>query len=290
MALTTTPNGIWMLQALLGVETMPVALRLKPFVPSVHASLTVDTNAGPRPLTQTAEYAGLVAAGVIDGRGEVDPAVRDWMTVLGRPERQIVLAIRRPAPSDERRQGAATPLVEERALVVCRHRRWLAMAARSGDEVVIDAVGESDRPEEQVSLMCQTLLPAFGEAEPAAIEGVNVPAELLLSTVANTSPLGREAISAALGRLGLSPSQVDVITAAARLEESAMAVVAIMDHGAKLYVHPRVLTVVDTEFGRVSITYTTGADRRQWMSVWPASIPALREDLAELLAAPRGAA
>ena len=290
MALTTTPNGIWVLQALLGVETMPVALRLKPFVPSVHSSLTVDTTAGLRPLTQTAEYASLIEAGVIDAQGDVDAAVRDWMTVLGRPERQIVLVIRRPAPSDEPRDGAATPLVEERTLVVCRHRRWLAMAARSGEEVVIDAVGESHRAEEQVSLMCQTLLPAFGEAEPAAIEGVNVPTELLLSTLGNTSPLGREATAAALGRLGLLPGQIDVITAAARLDESAMAVVAIIDHGAKQYVHPRVLTVVDTEFGRVSVSYTTGADRRQWVSIWPASIPALREDLTELLAAPRGAA
>jgi hypothetical protein len=47
---------------------------------------------------------------------------------------------------------------------------------------------------------------------------------------------------------------------------------------------------VDTEFGRVSVTYVSGADGRQWMSIFPTSIPALREDLTDLLAAPRGAA
>jgi hypothetical protein len=41
MALTTTVGGVWTLQALLGVETMPAVLRIKPYVPSVHDSLIV---------------------------------------------------------------------------------------------------------------------------------------------------------------------------------------------------------------------------------------------------------
>ena len=42
--LTTTPNGIWILQALLGVEKMPTALRLRPFIPSVDGDGTVATD------------------------------------------------------------------------------------------------------------------------------------------------------------------------------------------------------------------------------------------------------
>ena len=68
--LTTTPNGIWMLQALLGVEKMPTALRLRPFVPSVDGDGTVATELGDVPWSQTAEYASLAAAGVIDDRGQ----------------------------------------------------------------------------------------------------------------------------------------------------------------------------------------------------------------------------
>jgi EspG family len=290
MTLTTTPSGIWVLQALLGVETMPVALRLKPFIPSAHSSMMVDTTDGPRPVTQTAEYASLLAAGVIGANGTVDPMVRDWMTVLGRPERQAVLAIRRPAASPDPVEAQGNWQVEERALVVCRRQRWMAMAARCGDEVVVAPVGETDRAEEQVSLTCQTLLAAFGEAEPAVIEGVNLPTELLQSALKHTYQQGRDAMGAALARLGLMPDQIDVIAAAARMDESAMAVVAVIDHGVKQYVHPRVLTVVDTEFGRISVTYTTGADRRRWMSIWPTSAPALQDDLTELLTAARGAA
>ena len=290
MSLTTTPSGVWVLQALLGVETMPVALRLKPFVPSVHSSLIVQTTDGPRPVHETAEYASLLDAGAIGADGQVDEAIRDWMTVLGRPERQVVLVARRPAADAVAKPQVGEALVQERALVVCQHRRWLAMAARCGDEVVIGPVGESDHFDEQVSLICQTLLPAFGEAHPAAVEGVNVLSDVLQSAVNNTYQHGREAMSSALSRLGLMPDQVDLITAIARLDESAMAVVAIIDHGIKDFVHPRVLAVVDTEFGRVSVAYTAGADGRQWMSIFPASAPALREDLEDLLAAPRGAA
>src|SRR5258705_8296714 len=203
MALTTTVGGAWALQALLGVETMPAVLRVKPFVPSVHESLIVETTAGPLPLSETGEYLGLVAAGVIDSSGAVDDVVRDWMTVLGRPERQVVLAIRRPA-GDAGEPGAA-PIVHERVLLVCRHRRWMAMAARDGEEVIIDAVGEADSPEEQVQLMCQPLLTALGQAPPAEGEGVNIPAELLQSTLQHTAAHGRDALIAAVGPLGPVP-------------------------------------------------------------------------------------
>jgi EspG family len=285
MALTTTPGGVWVLQALLGVETMPPALRLKPYVPSAHESLMVQTTAGRLPLAQTAEYLSLAQAGVIDKRGRVDDVVRDWMKVLGRPERQVVLAIRRPGGS----AGDGSPAVEERVLVVCRHRRWLAMIARDGDEVVIDAVGEADSPHKQVELTCQTLMPAIGEAPAAEIEGVNVPAELMKSALEGALPYGRDAVVAALARLGLQPAQAQVVTAVTRLDESALAVVAVIDHGISLRVHPEVLTVADTEHGRISITTSVAADGKTWMSIWPSTIGALRDDLTSLLGVPRAA-
>jgi hypothetical protein len=288
MTLTTTVGGVWVLQALLGVESMPVALRLKPFVPSVHQDLVVDTTAGPLPIAQTAEYLSLVQAGVIDAKGAVDEPVRDWMTVLGRPERQAMLVIRRPSGGHV--PDGQTPTVCERVVVVCRYRRWLAMAARDGDEMVIDAVGESDDPVAQVDLMCQTLLPALGGAAPADIEGVNIPADLMQSTLEAAAPQGRDAVIAAVGRLGLQPAQAEALAAATRLDESAMAVVAVIDHGVGQHVHPRVLTVADTEAGRISITTTTSADGKKWMSIWPATTDAVRADLTDLLSVPRVAA
>src|SRR6516162_5315504 len=109
--LSTSVECVWVLQALLGVEQMPAALHLKPFIPSAHGDLIVETTEGRRPLASTAQYHSLVQAGVIDERGQVDGAVRDWMTVLGRPDREVVLVIRRP---DQPATAEAGPTVHER--------------------------------------------------------------------------------------------------------------------------------------------------------------------------------
>lgn len=288
MALTTTVGGVWVLQALLGVESMPVALRLKPFIPSVHHELIVDSTAGPVPIAETAEYLSLVQAGVISQTGAVDEPVRDWMTVLGRPDRQAVLAIRRPSVGAV--DNAEDLTVDERVVVVCRYRRWLAMAARDGDDMVIDAVGETDDTAAQVDLMCQTLIPALGVAEPADIDGVNIPTEVIQSALEAAAPHGRDAVIAAVSRLGLQPQQAEVLAAATRLDESAMAVAMVIDHGIAQHIHPRVVTVADTEFGRISVTTSMSADGKQWMSIWPTTHEALHEELAELLSVPRAAA
>jgi hypothetical protein len=283
--LTTSPAGIWVLQALLGVETMPAALRLRPYIPSIDSGPTVATMVGERPLTQTAEYASLTTAAVIDTDGRVDDAVRDWMAVVGRPEREVIVAIRRPAPEQA---GPETPgRVQERTMSICRRGRWLAMIARSDDEVMLAPVGETAIPDQQVELICDTVLHAFGEAEPADVDGVNVPTNELQSALAETRGDDRWAVGTALARVGLSPDQVAVLVAATRLDESALAVVALVDHGATRHVHPSVVTVVDTEHGRVSVTNATGPDGSSWTSVWPTSPGALRQDLAHLVSTPR---
>ena len=97
-----------MLQALLGVESMPTSLRLRPFIPSVDGDGTVATTHGDVPLSQTAEYASLVAAGVIGDDGRVDEAVRDWIAVIGRPQREVTVVIRRP-PRTAVNQRATAP-------------------------------------------------------------------------------------------------------------------------------------------------------------------------------------
>jgi hypothetical protein len=288
MALSTTVGGVWTLQALLGIETMPASLRLKPYVPSVHASLVVETTAGPQPLTHTAEYLSLVHAGVIDAAGIVDEAVRDWMAVIGRPDRQVVLAIRRPGGTAGRDPGAS-PTVAERVMVICQRRRWLAVIARDGNDMVIDAVGESDDPATQTDLMCHVLLSAMGDAEPADIDGVNLPYDRLISGLDGAGPIGRDAVTSVLSRLGLQPAQAEVLAAATRLDESAMAVAYVIDHGIGPVVHPRGLSVADTEHGRISITTTISTDGRKWVSIWPTGPAALREDLEVLLRTPRAA-
>jgi hypothetical protein len=281
--LTTSVDCVWALQALLGVEQMPTTLRCKPFIPSAHGDLIVETTQGRGPLSATAQYHSLVAAGVIDERGRVDSAVADWMTVLGRPDREVVLSIRRPGcPGD----ADAGPTVHERHMVVCRHGRFLAMAARDGDEMVIGGVGESDEPARQVELICQMLMPALGDHPAADMDGINVPHDMLLMAM-EAAGQDRDGMTEALRRIGLGPWEVELVDAATRLDASAMAVVAIVDHCPDIRPHPRVLTVADTEYGRIRFTTTAGADGKQWLSIFPGTPSALRQDLGDLLAAPQ---
>lgn len=283
--LTTTPNGIWILQALLGVEKMPTALRLRPFIPSVDGDGTVATVLGDVPWSQTAEYQTHVAAGVIDADGRVDDAVRDWLAVVGRPQREVLVVIRRPKPIDgpAADDEDAMPLIEERVMSICQRDRWLAMIARSGDEVVLAPVGEAARSDDQIDLICDTVMHAFSSGEAAAISGFNVPSATFESTLKENVPRGRPVLAAALARLGLSPDQVSVLSAACHLDESAMAVVSVIDHGIERHFHPDVISVIDSEFGRITISHTTGPDGTRWTSVWPTYADALRQDLAKLL-------
>ncbi|MFY9920847.1 MAG: ESX secretion-associated protein EspG [Mycobacterium sp.] len=285
--LTTTPSGIWLLQALLGIEKMPTALRLRPFVPSIDGGGTVATDVGEVPLRQTAEYASLAAAGVIDDHGRVDESVRDWMAVVGRPQREVMVVIRRPRPFDGRVPEGEDPpaLVEERTMSICQRERWLAMIARSDDQVVLAPLGEAGRTDAKVELICDTVLHAFSAGQPAAISGFNLPSAALEQALTGTLGKGQPVVASALTRLGLSPDQVAVLSAAARLDESAMAVVTVIDHGIKPHVHPEVISVIDSELGRITISYTNGPDGTRWTSVWPTSPEALRHDLTNLLQA-----
>ncbi|WP_431241069.1 ESX secretion-associated protein EspG (plasmid) [Mycolicibacterium aichiense] len=281
--LTTSTDCVWVLQALLGVERMPTALRLKPFIPSAHGDLVVETTQGRQPLQATAQYHDLVRVGVVDERGRVDDVVRDWMTVLSRAEREVMLTIRRPhQPATD----DAPATVHERVLVVSRYQQYLAMAARDGDEMVIGGVGESTDPARQIDAICATLIPALGDHPPADIDGINLPKDLIQREMeaAAGSP---EGIQAALRRFGLSPWEVEVVQAATKRDDSAMGVVAVIDNGAQFHVHPRVLSVADTEYGRISFTTTAGADGTEWLSIWPATRVSLRRDLGDLLAVPQ---
>ena len=278
--LSTTTECLWALQAVLGVERMPTPLRLKPFIPSAHNDLIVETDQGRAPLQSTAQYHELVRIGVVDERGQVDEAVRDWMTVLSRAEREVMVTIRRPGrPAGA--EGGAT--VHERVMVVCRYRRYLAMAARDGDQVVIGGVADTDDPARQVEAVCAMIIPALGELPPADIDGINVPKDLIEAEMA-AGAAGPGGVAAGLRRAGLTPWEVQVVQAATDLDQSAMAVIAVIDHGAQMHVHPRVLTVADTEYGRITITTTTAADGGQWLSIWPTTATGLRQDLGEVLA------
>ena len=91
---------------------------------------------------------------------------------------------------------------------ICQRERWLAMIARSDDEVVIAPLGEAALADAQVELICDAVLHAFSDGPPASIAGVNLPSAALEKSLTENIGKDQHVIASALARLGLSPDQV----------------------------------------------------------------------------------
>jgi hypothetical protein len=264
MSLETSLGGLWVLQALCGIETLPTALRCVPYVPSVHAELLAGGAAAP--IRSVSDYTDLRAAGVVDADGTVDVTVTAWMRVLGRPDRSVILAARRP--------GYGT--VTEHVMVVCRRGPYLAKIVRHEDRVLIDGVGMSGDAAGQIGLCATEIMAALGEYEPAGMGVVNLPIGYLDGTLATRWN------AAAMIRLGATPTQADILAAAAIPEESALATVAVIDGDR---IHPRVLTIADTDYGRLMLTARFGVGGQEWLSAQPGTTAGVRAELTTLLRA-----
>ena len=142
--LTTTPTGIWVLQALLGVEKMPTALRLRPFMPSVDAARPCATELGELPLVQTAEYARWPRPGSSTRTAaSTTRCATGWQSSAGRSAKSWWSSVDPSRSTDPAARRRGRPRSEERVMSICRRDRWLAMIARSGDEVVLAPLGEA---------------------------------------------------------------------------------------------------------------------------------------------------
>lgn len=266
MGLETSLGGLWVLQALCGVETLPAALRCDLYIPSVHADFLAGGELAP--ITNTPEYADLRKAGIINADGIVDAVVAAWMKVLGRPDRSIILSVRRP--------GYGT--VAEQVMVVCRRWSYLAKIARHEDRILIDGVGITDDPATQDDLCATEVIAAVGDYEAADII-VNLPTGTADATLATRWD------AAAMRHLGATPAEAEILAAAADPNKSALAVVAVIDHDGTDRIHQRVLTIADTQHGRLMLTASFGAGGQEWLSAQPGTPDGIRAELGRLFAA-----
>lgn len=82
--LTTTVDGLWVLQAVTGVEQTCPELGLRPLLPR----LDTAERALRHPVA-----AELMAVGALDQAGNADPMVREWLTVLLRRDLGLLVTI-----------------------------------------------------------------------------------------------------------------------------------------------------------------------------------------------------
>jgi hypothetical protein len=250
--LTTTVDGLWALQVLTGIEVVAPELGLRPHLPSVEPKrLALE-----HPVT-----AELRAVGVIDGSGNVDSTVVEWLTVLSR--RDVALLMRFGTPGDSSSKG------EPARVLLARFAQWWVAMERSADLVRISGAGTASTEGAASAALNAQIERLCGTNAPAALRPVTLDADAMQSAGAT-----REALRIFLDRQGLEADQVQMLALAADPDRSAQAAIVAIQSGVdtgrptRAYVEPSVVTIIDTPEGRLVAEHTYSGGKK-WMIIAP---------------------
>jgi hypothetical protein len=278
--ITVNLDGLWLLQAMLGIRRLAPELRGRPY-------------GQPRSTDWISEHPGLrvlVAEGICDEAGVVRADIAARMAVLAAPDVEVVILVSggplnwsKPAALDDPSTWRAIPDDQLRIVLARRDGRW-ASAVRTGSYITIDDCAPAD-VERLHRLVCEAV-DSVHRVEPARIDAVNVPLDDISTAVKQHAQAGTAAAKqAALRALGLRGAALVQLSAA--LEEPLAEVVLY----ARAYVDAEtvwsesVLNVRDTASGRVALYRLSPphGSRQQWMAVAPASPAQLRHALTSVL-------
>jgi hypothetical protein len=249
--LTTTIDGLWVLQVLTGIEVLAPELGLRPILPSVetkHMALA-------HPIA-----AELRAAGVIDKAGAVDDVVREWLTVLAR--RDVALLIHLSTPGREE--------LPTRALLA-RFAQWWVVLERSEDVVRVSGAGTSNTESAANDVVNATINRLCGTLDPAPLQPVTVDIDKVMAGVN-----GQEMLREHLLRERLDGDQLQVLMMAADMRRTARAFIVAIQSGVdsgeagRKYFEESVVTIADTPEGRL-VGEHYAADGKRWMIIAPGS-------------------
>lgn len=248
--LTTTIDGLWVLQVLSGIEVLAPELGLRPHLPSA------ETAAAARSHPVAAE---LRQAGVIDAGGEVDAVVAEWLTVIAR--RDVALLIQ--AQSSRR----ATELDQ---VLLARFAQWWVALERHGEMVRLTSAGTATSEESARMVIGHQIDRLLGNVPAAEVQPVTLDALKLISDVREHRDLG-----CALRRQGLCDEQVRTVVSAGDSAASAqMSIVAIqsgvVQSATRTHIESGAVTVIDNAAGRLMVEHTP-RHGRSWMIVSPGS-------------------
>lgn len=260
-ALSTTTEGLWLLQALCGIETLPAVLVTRPYIADV----------GPPP--SHPGIGTLVAAGAIlagDHR-EVHPQIRQWLDTLGAPDVVLGAMIERRNPAGGNPQHLRIAIARRAAMTVA--------ATRHAEDVTVENVGAVPN----MRALLARLLPLCGpQATPADFDTIMVPTSDFLDGL-TAAVRGEHTPKVALGRLGLTAAQQRVITAAADhpLMEMSLAVIRHDSTGDQVGI--AAVAITDTVEGRVVTGPVRSESGEWWTRIAPGTLAAGAAALTNLL-------
>lgn len=247
--LTTTVDGLWVLQILTGIETLAPELGLRAIRPSVETREAALAD----PVA-----AELRAAGVIDDDGTVDHNVVEWLTVLSRRDVALLISVRTPTSGD-----ALT-----RALLA-RFAEWWVVMERSEDLIRVSGAGTSTAEGSANAVIRAQIERLCGINGPAPFRPVTLDVDALQQKATS-----REALDAFLSNQRLDTDQLQILKMAADFSRSAQAGIVALQSGMALagptrtHVEQSAVTIIDTPEGRIVAEHEPSGGKR-WMILAP---------------------
>jgi hypothetical protein len=246
--LTTTVDGLWVLQVLTGIEVLAPELGLRPHLPSVEPK---------RVALEHPVAAELRAVGVIDESDHVDSTVVEWLTVLFR--RDIGLLVHFSTPSDD----------ESPRVLLARFAHWWVAMERSADLVRISGAGISSTEATANAALNAQIERLCGTNAPASLRPVTLDADAM-----RTASTSQETLCEFFDSQGLDHDQSQMLKLAIDPDRSAQASIVAMQSGVdtgrptRTYIEQNAVAIIDTLQGRLVAEHVASGGKK-WMIVAP---------------------
>lgn len=249
--LTTTTDGIWVLQVLSGTEVLAPELGLRPYLPSVETARMALRH----PVAEE-----LRSAGVIDDSGRVDDPLLEWLTVLTRRDVALLLHLQTPSADGG----------PERVLLA-RFAQWWVTLERYGSTVRVSGAGIATSEQTATLLIATEIQRLCGAMDPAEFRPATIAIDELLASAG-----GGTGLRAFLTARAFDSEQVAALTLAADPVRSAQAWIVALQSGVRSLgstpvIEPGAVTIIDTPVGRLVSERVTSRGR-SWMILSPGTI------------------
>lgn len=250
--LTTTIDGLWVLQVLTGIEVLAPELGLRPTLPSLETAQLALAH----PVAEE-----LRTASVLSAAGEVDPAVVEWLTVLTRRDVALLIQVR----------SADDPGSCAQALLV-RFAQWWVVLERSEELVRIGGAGTSSAAGAASSILTAQIERLCGTNPPAPLRPVTVDRDALLGAVTDQATLRKF-----LAEQRLDADQLRILAMSADPDRSTQAAIVALQSGmesagaTRTHVESSAVTIIDTAEGRLIAEHVATAGKK-WLVIAPGTV------------------
>jgi hypothetical protein len=261
--LTTTVDGLWVLQVLAGIEVLAPELGLRPTLPSLET---------PQLALQHPMAAELSAAGVIDETGTVDAVVVEWLTVLARRDVALLFDVRTPD----------NPETPARA-VLARFAQWWVVLERSEDVVRIGGAGTASAEGAASAVLTTQIERLCGTNPSASLRPVTLDADALLASVTSHATLRNF-----LRDQRLEAEQLHTVMMVADPTRSTQSSIVALQAGVetagptRTHIEHSVVTIIDTPEGRLVAEHLQSAGRK-WMVIGPGTVANINEAVNKMM-------